>query len=150
MVYKHSLLFFAGAIGAANSIAAEPIDLNLIVRPDAHATLVNPQCSHCVDEAKRRAKDLRDDDRVLAWTRGKYEGGGIPYRFFLVPYRVISDTYGVFVFDPDAGFARGFEPSLDFTFYGWRNGIMVMKHKDGTLYSTLSGKAFAGPRPATN
>src|SRR5205814_1325223 len=33
-----------------------------------------------------------------------------------------------------------------FTFYGWRNGILVMQHKDGTLYSTLSGKAFAGPR----
>jgi hypothetical protein len=146
MLHKFSLLFFACTITVVRSLGAEPIDLKLIARPDAHATLVNPQCSHCVDEARRRAKDLRDDDRVLAWTRGKYEGGGIPYRFFLVPYRVISDTYGVFVYDPDAGFARGFEPSLDFTFYGWRNGVMVMKHKDGTLYSTLSGKAFAGPR----
>jgi hypothetical protein len=126
--------------------AAQPVDLELIVRPDAHKTLVNPACSHCVDEAKRRAADLRAGDRVLAWTRGKYDGGAIPYRFFLVPYRVISDTYGVFVFDPDAGFARGYEPSLDFTFYGWRKGVMVMKHKDGTLYSTLSGRAFAGPR----
>jgi hypothetical protein len=146
MIYKLSLAFFALSIAAARCLAADSIDLKLIVRPEAHATLVNPQCSHCVDEARRRAKDLHDDDRVLAWTRGKYEGGGIPYRFFLVPYRVISDTYGVFVFDPDAGFTRGFEPSLDFTFYGWRNGVMVMKHKDGTLYSTLSGKAFAGPR----
>ncbi|MBI3839192.1 MAG: DUF3179 domain-containing protein [Planctomycetia bacterium] len=146
MSHRYSLLFFACTIAAAHCLGAEPTDLKLIVRPDAHATLVNPQCSHCADEARRRAKDLRDDDRVLAWTRGKYEGGGIPYRFFLVPYRVISDTYGVFVFDPDAGFARGFEPSLDFTFYGWRNGVMVMKHKDGTLYSTLSGRAFAGPR----
>src|SRR5262249_8342826 len=59
---------------------------------------------------------------------------------------VISDTYGVFVFDPDAGFARGYEPSLDFTFYGWRNGIVVMRHKDGTLFSALSGRAFDGPR----
>ena len=59
-------------------------------------------------------------------------------RFFLNPYRVISDTYGVFVYDPDAGYARGFAPSLDFTFHGWRNGVMVMKHKDGTLYSCLS------------
>ena len=118
----------------------------LIAQPEAYETLVNPECSHCVDESKRRAGELRDDDPVLAWIRGKYEGGSVPYRFFLVPYRVISDTYGVFVFDPDAGFARGFAPSLDFSFYGWRNGVMVMRHKDGTLYSTLSGRAFAGPR----
>jgi hypothetical protein len=59
---------------------------------------------------------------------------------------VISDTYGVCVFDPDAGFSRGYEPSLDFKFYGWRNGIAVMQHKDGTLFSTLSGHAFDGPR----
>jgi hypothetical protein len=125
------------------SFAAEP---TLFAKPDAFQTLVNPNCSHCIDEAKSRAGDLRGDDPVLAWTRGKYEGGAIPIRFFLNPYRVISDTYGVFVFDPDAGFARGYEPSLDFTFYGWRNGIAVMRHKDGTLFSTLSGRAFDGPR----
>jgi len=131
------------ALMAPQVFAAEP---ELLAKPDAFQTLVNPDCSHCVDEAKSRAGELRDDDPVLAWTRGKYAGGAIPIRFFLNPYRVISDTYGVFVFDPDAGFARGYEPSLDFTFYGWRNGIMVMRHKDGTLYSTLSGVAFDGPR----
>ena len=66
-----------------------------------------------------------------------------PIRFFLNPYRVISDSYGVFVYDPDAGYARGFAPPpYDFAFHGWRNGVMVMKHKDGTLYSCLTGKAF--------
>jgi len=126
--------------------AADPDkDGALIVKPDAFKTLVNPQCSHCRDEAKRRAGDLLDNDRVLCWIRGKYDGGAIPIRFFLNPYRVISDTYGVFVYDPDAGFARGYTPSLDFTFHGWRNGVMVMKHKDGTLYSCLSGVAFEGP-----
>lgn len=123
--------------------AEEPLLLSL---PDAFRTLVNPDCSHCVDEAKARAEELRDDDPVLAWTRGKYDGGAIPIRFFLNPFRVISDTYGVFVYDPDAGFARGFEPSLDFSFHGWRGGVMVMRHKDGTLFSTLSGRAFDGPR----
>ena len=118
----------------------------LVAKPDAFKTLVNPQCSHCVDEAKRRTGELRGDDRVLAWIRGYSQGGGIPLRFFLVPYRVISDTYGVFVYDHDAGYMRGFEPSLDFEFYGWRNGVMVMRHKDGTLYSCLSGRAFDGPR----
>jgi hypothetical protein len=115
------------------------------IKPDAFTTLVNPNCSHCVDEAKRRA-DLRDDDRALCWTRGKYDGGAIPMRFFLAPYRVISDTYGTFVYDPDAGYARAFPASLDYRFHGWRNGIMVMKHKDGTLFSCLSGRAFDGPR----
>ncbi|MBY0586735.1 DUF3179 domain-containing protein [bacterium] len=114
--------------------------------PSAFQTLVNPQCSHCRDEAKRRASELRSDDRVLCWIRGYSDGGVIPQRFFLNTYRVISDSYGVFVYDPDAGFARGFAPSYDFTFHGWRNGVMIMKHKDGTLYSCLSGKAFAGPK----
>jgi hypothetical protein len=131
------------ALMVTQVFAAEP---ELLARPDAFRTLVNPDCSHCIDEAKARAGELRGDDPVLAWTRGKYAGGAIPIRFFLNPYRVISDTYGVFVFDPDAGFARGYEPSLDFTFYGWRNGILVMRHKDGTLFSTLSGVAFDGPR----
>lgn len=123
--------------------AGKPV---LIARPDAFKTLVNPPCSYCVTEAKRRAGELKPNEPVLAWTRSNHEGGAIQYRFFLEPYRVISDTYGVFVYDPDAGFARGFKRSLEFTFHGWRNGIMVMKHKDGTLFSTLSGRAFAGPR----
>jgi hypothetical protein len=118
----------------------------LIVRPEAFKTLVNPECSHCVDEAKRRAGELRDNDRVLAWVRGYSNGGAVPIRFFLNPYRVISDSYGVFVYDPDAGFARGFAPSYDFRFHGWRNGVMVMRHKDGTLYSCLTGVAFDGPK----
>jgi len=107
----------------------------LVARPEAFKSLVNPQCSHCIDEAKKRAKDLGDEDRVLSWIRGYSDGGAIPYRFFLNPYRVISDSYGVFVYDPDAGYARGLAPSYEFSFYGWRNGIMVMRHKDGTLDS---------------
>jgi hypothetical protein len=135
---------------AAGAIAAEPPPSPpLVVKPDAFQTLVNPQCSHCRDEAKRRAGELKDDDRVLCWVRGYSDGGAIPLRFFLNTYRVISDTYGVFVYDPDAGFARGFAPSLDFTFHGWRNGVMVMRHKDGTLYSCLSGVAFDGPKKGT-
>src|SRR5919197_3044465 len=105
----------------------------LVARPEAFKTLVNPECSHCVDEAKRRAGELRDDDRVLAWVRGYSDGGAVPLRFFLNRYRVISDSYGVFVYDPDAGFARGFAPSYDFRFHGWRNGVRVMRHADGTL-----------------
>jgi hypothetical protein len=118
----------------------------VVANPGAFETLVNPACSHCRDEARRRAGDLRPADRVLAWTRGYSDGGAIPVRFFLAPYRVISDSYGVFVYDPDAGYARGFAPSYEFRFHGWRNGVMVMKNKDGTLYSCLTGVAFDGPR----
>lgn len=134
------------------ALAAPPADPPLVIKPDAFQTLVNPDCSHCKDEARRRADELRDDDRVLCWvrdTKGHYNGGAVPIRFFLNSYRVISDSYGVFVYDPDAGFVRGFEPSYDFSFYGWRNGVMVMKNKDGTLYSCLTGVAFDGPKKGT-
>lgn len=135
-------LFLAAAV-----LRGEPAQgPTLVARPEAFKALVNPKCSHCVDEAKKRARDLRDDDRVLSWIRGYSDGGAIPYRFFLNSYRVISDSYGVFVYDPDAGYARGFAPSYDFSFYGWRNGVMVMRHKDGTLYSCLTGIAFDGPK----
>lgn len=128
------------------ALADEPKPI-LIAKPDAFQTLVNPNCSHCVDEAKRRKDELKDSDPVLCWTRGYSDGGAIPLRFFLNTYRVISDSYGVFVYDPDAGYARGFAPSYNFVFHGWRNGVMVMKDKaDGTLYSCLSGVAFDGPR----
>ena len=131
---------------------AVPADPPVVAKPDAFKTLVNPECSHCKDEAKRRADELRDDDRVLCWvrdTKGHYNGGAVPIRFFLSTYHVISDSYGVFVFDPDAGYARGFAPSYDFTFHGWRNGVMVMRNKDGTLYSCLTGVAFDGPKKGT-
>ena len=121
----------------------------VVFQPDLFQTLINPACSHCVDEARCKAGELRDDDRVLSWIRGKYDGGAIPYRWFLVPYRVISDTYGVFVYDADAGFVRGYPASLDYRFHGWRNGVMVMKHADGTLFDCLTGLAFDGPRKGT-
>ncbi len=114
--------------------------------PQMFETLINPACSHCIDESRRKSGELQDGDRVLAWIRGKYDGGAIPYRWFLVPYRVISDTYGVFVYDADAGYVRGYPASLDYRFHGWRNGVMVMRHQDGTLFDCLTGVAFDGPR----
>jgi hypothetical protein len=143
------LLLSVLAFLAGLAVAEEPVKPTLVPRPDAFKTLVNPSCSHCRDEAKRRAADLKADDRVLCWTRGYSDGGAIPIRFFLAPYRVISDSYGVFVYDPEAGYARGFAPSYEFRFHGWRNGVMVMKHKDGTLYSCLTGLAFDGPKEGT-
>ena len=117
-----------------------------LFKPDLFQTLVDPDCSYCHVEEKRAGDVLKSDDRVLAWIRGDHEGGAVPYRWFLAPYRVISDTYGVFVYDPDAGFVRGWPASVDFRFHGWRNGIMTMRHKDGTLFDCLTGEAFDGPR----
>ena len=145
LLRKLTVVVAAGLLIPLATVAQD----KLVEKPAHFQTLVNPACSHCVDEAKRRAGELRDDDRVLAWIRGKYDGGAVPFRFFLVPHRVISDTYGVWVYDADAGFIRGFEPSLDFTFHGWRNGVIAIRHKDGTLFSSLSGEAFAGPRKGT-
>src|SRR5436190_19650216 len=102
-----SLLWCLTISGDEPPSAPAPGKFKLLEKPGAFETLVNPNCSHCVDEAKRRANELQKGDRVLAWIRGKYDGGAIPVRFFLAPYRVISDTYGVFVYDPDAGFMRG-------------------------------------------
>ena len=133
-------------VAAEKSVSAK---VNHIALPDYFKTLVNPQCSYCNDEAARRSKELRDSDRVLAWIRGVHEGGAVPFRFFLVPYRVISDSYGVWVYDVDAGFIRGFEPSYNFTFHGWRNGVMAIQDQDGTVFSALSGVAFDGPRKGT-
>src|SRR4051812_50070777 len=122
------LILAACAAGPADGDEARPA-----YRPELFRTLINPACSHCRDEARRKAGELRDQDRVLAWVRGKYEGGAIPYRWFLVPHRVISDTYGVFVYDADANFVRGYPASLDYRFHGWRNGVMVMKDRKSVV-----------------
>jgi hypothetical protein len=119
----------------------------VVIKPMAFPTLVNPNCSHCIDEAKRRSGELKPTEPTLCWIRGYSNGGAIPVRFFLSKYRVISDSYGVFVFDPDAGFVRGFAPNYNFVFHGWHHGILTMKDTtDGTIFSALSGLGIVGPR----
>ena len=151
---RHALflmVFFAVGAACTAQPAKKP---TLIAKPEAFETLLHPNCSHCFIEATRRKKELRADDRVLCWiqvqTDGYINDGAIPLRFFLTTYRILDDGWGVFVYDPDAGYARGYVPiGGHFSFYGWRNGVMVMKHKDGTLYSCLTGIAFEGPRKGT-
>jgi hypothetical protein len=140
-------LLVAGA-ALADEAARNPAS---IARPGAFETLVHPNCSHCLVEAKRRQGELRADDRVLCWiqvqTDGYVNDGAIPLRFFLNTYRILDDGWGLFVYDPDAGFARGFAPGGGpFRFHGWQNGVMVIRSPDGTLYSGLTGLAFEGPR----
>jgi hypothetical protein len=126
----------------------EPI---LVARPEAFDSILHPNCSHCVIEANRRKDELRSDDRVLGWMQVQADGyvndGVIPLRFFLNSHRILDDGWGLFVYDPDAGFARGFTAGGGpWRFQGWRNGVMVIRGPDGTLYSSLTGVAFEGPR----
>ncbi|MEO6033757.1 MAG: hypothetical protein ABIQ35_00720, partial [Verrucomicrobiota bacterium] len=146
-----TILLLAAVCARAAEPQPQPI---LVVNPEAFETLLHPNCSHCKIENLRRKEELRSDDRVLCWLQVEADGyindGAIPIRFFLNKYRVLSDGWGVFAQDVDAGFARGFVPDgQPFKFHGWRNGVMVMKSKDGTLYSCLTGIAFDGPRKGT-
>jgi len=123
----------------------------VVGKPDAFESVLHPACSHCLIEAERRKGELRSDDRVLCWIQVQADGyvndGVIPLRFFLNAHRILDDGWGLFVYDADAGFARGFTPGGGpYRFLGWRNGIMVIKGGDGTLYSSLSGIAFDGPK----
>jgi Protein of unknown function (DUF3179) len=144
-------LFLIVSLAAAASWAdAPPAAPPLIAKPNAFDALLHPNCSHCVIEGKRREADLRPDDRVLSWMQVQADGyindGAIPLRFFLSTHRILDDGWGLFVYDPDAGFARGFAPGGGpWRFHGWRNGVMVIRSPDGTLYSALSGLAFDGP-----
>lgn len=144
------MVFLAG-LGRAEDALTEP---SLLAQPTAYETLLHPNCSHCQIENVRRKSELRPDDRVLCWLQVPFDDyindGAIPIRFFLNKYRVLSDGWGVFVHDTDAGYARGFVPDgQPFKFYGWRNGVMVMKSKDGTIFSCLTGLAVDGPRKGT-
>ncbi len=135
------------AVLASLASAEEP---PVAPKPSPFPTLVNPNCSHCVDEAKRRKDELKPSEPALCWIRGYSEGGAIPVRFFLGKYRVISDSYGVFVYDPDAGFVRGFAPNYNFVVQGWSNGILTIRDTtDGTVFSGLSGVGLEGPRKGT-
>ena len=116
-------LFLALLLAVGAACAGDPPQKpRLIAKPEAFKTLSHPDCSHCLLEANRCKKDLRADDRVLCWRQVHCDGytndGAIPLRFFLNTHRVLSDGWGVFVYDPDAGYARGFRPEGDYRFYG--------------------------------
>ncbi len=108
------------------------------------APLNEPPCSYVLSQ---HAKALvKPDDRAVAWIRGKHNGGAIPWRHFLAGPRVINDTYGLFFYDPEGGYVAAYEKAYGYELHGWRRGVMVVRHTDGTLFSALTGEAFAGPR----
>ena len=120
--------------------AARPI----VARPGSFKPLTEPPCSYC--STQNRKQLVRPDDRVLAWIRGAHNGGAVPVRHFLSASRVVNDTYGLFFYDPDGGYVAAYQKDYGYEFHGWRSGVMVVKGRDGTLWSALSGRAISGPQ----
>ncbi len=116
----------------------------LVPLPGRFKSLTEPPCSYA--STQNRKGFVQSNDRVLAWIRGAHNGGAIPIRHFLAAPRVINDTYGLFFYDPDGGYVSAFKKDYGYEFYGWRGGVMVVKGRDGTLWSALTGLAFDGPQ----
>ena len=116
----------------------------LLIRPGLYKSLTEPPCSYCSTENRKAL--IQPGDRVLAWLRGPHNGGAISIRHFLAAPRVINDTYGLFFYDPDGGYVTAFAKDSGYEFQGWRGGVMVVKGRDGTLWSALTGTAFEGPQ----
>jgi len=116
----------------------------LLARPGLFKSLTEPPCSYC--STQNRKNLVKPDDRVVAWIRGAHNGGAIPIRHFLAAPRVINDTYGLFFYDPDGGYVSAFKKDYGYEFHGWRRGVMVVKGRDGTLWSALTGLAIDGPQ----
>lgn len=124
---------------------AEPVpESKLLPKPGLYKPLTEPPCSYC--STQHRSGLVKMEDRVVAWLRSAHNGGAIPIRHFLAAPRVINDTYGLFFYDPDGGYVSAFKKDYGYEFYGWRDGLMVVRGPDGTLWSALSGRAFAGPQ----
>ena len=114
------------------------------VLPGRFRSLTEPPCSYC--STQHRKGLILDEDPVLCWLRGAHNGGAFPLRHFLSSQRVLNDTYGLFFYDPDGGYVSAFRKDYGYELHGWRKGVMVVRGKDGTLWSALTGKAFAGPK----
>jgi hypothetical protein len=127
------------AVGADDQVAPE-----VVCRPGLFKSLTEPPCSYASTQDRKGI--VRKDDRVVAWIRGAHNGGAIPLRHFLAVPRVINDTYGLFFYDPDGGYVSAFKKDYGYEFYGWRRGVMVVKGRDGTIWSALTGRGLEGPK----
>jgi hypothetical protein len=123
---------------------ASALASDVLPKPGLFHSLTEPPCSYCVNENRKGL--LPQNERVLAWVRGAHNGGAFPIRYFIAGPRVINDTYGLFFYDPDGGYVAAYEKDYGYEFYGWRNGTMVVKGRDGSLWCALTGEAFEGPK----
>ncbi len=132
-------------IVASRSFAQESAPpVRMLIRPELFQPLTEPPCSYC--SSQHLKKLILDDDRVISWIRGAHNGGAIPLRHFLSGPRVINDTYGLFFYDPDGGYVAAYQKDYGYSFYGWKDGAMIVKGSDGSLWSALSGTCFDGPQ----
>ncbi len=132
-------LLFSVGVALADENARQ-----LVAKPGLYEPLTEPPCSYCSTQHRKRM--IQGHDRVVAWIRGAHNGGAIPLRHFLSAPRVINDTYGLFFYDPDGGYVAAYRKDYGYSFHGWRDGVMVARGPDGTLWSALSGVAFDGPQ----
>lgn len=116
----------------------------IVAEPGLFPQLTEPPCSYCVNQDRKGL--LKPSDPVIAWIRGAHNGGAAPIEHFLTVPRVINDTYGLFFYDADGHYVTVFEKDYGYEFYGWRGGVMVVRGRDGTLWSALSGLAIDGPQ----
>jgi hypothetical protein len=145
LVMNHAALSAVlGILLAWDSTSGSEPPRELLSKPGLFKPLTEPPCSYCSTE--NRKSFVRPDDRVVAWIRGPHNGGAIPLRHFLAAPRVINDSYGLFFYDPDGGYVSVFKKDYGYEFHGWRGGVMVVKGRDGTLWSALTGIAFDGPQ----
>lgn len=131
---------FCSALLAADG----EVGRKVLVKAGLYKSLTEPPCSY--SSTQNRKGLIHPDDRVIAWVRGVHNGGAIPIRHFLSAPRVINDTYGLFFYDPDGDYVSAFKKDYGYEFHGWRRGLMVVKGRDGTLWSALTGVAFEGPQ----
>ncbi len=121
----------------------EPVKPKIESKPGLFTPLTEPPCSYCSNQQRKGL--IQYDDRVIAWLRGQHNGGAIPLRYFISAPRVINDTYGLFFYDPDGGYVAAYKKDYGYSFEGWRGGVMIVKGRDGSLWSALTGIAFEGP-----
>ncbi|MDA7627647.1 DUF3179 domain-containing protein [Verrucomicrobia bacterium] len=125
-------------------MGAADANSNWIIKPHLFESLTEPPCSYVSTE--NRKGFVKPDDKVIAWLRGPHNGGTIPLRHFLSGPRIINDTYGLFFYDPEGGYVASYQKDYGYEFYGWRDGVMLVRDKEGTIWSALSGRALDGPR----
>lgn len=140
----YSTVLYGTAFVSQPQQVAKAQDRPVVARPGLFKALVEPPCSYCVNQNLKGL--IRSDDPVIAWIRAVHNGGAIPLRYFLSDQRIINDTYGLFFYDPDGGYVAAYKKDYGYTFEGWRGGVMVVRGRDGTLWSALTGLAFKGPK----
>jgi len=138
------LLRSAAVVMTMMLAASSAQESSVVLRPGLFHPLTEPPCSYC--STQNRKGFIHSEDPVIAWVRGAHNGGAIPLRHFLAAPRIINDTYGLFFFDPDGDYVSAFKKDYGYQFLGWKHGIMVVKGRDGTVWSALTGRGLEGPQ----